>query len=330
MDTKKVAILAAVFIILGILYYIVEDPGGSKQKKEPESFIPNFSRESVARIELNSRENTPVVLQKDRQGWIVTADNSTYRADSDPVDKLFENLETLTWTTVASRNPDKFTLYEVTPDTGVEVRIEDASGGTPAHFIVGKSGPDIFSTYIRKQDSDRVILCDGILKNVYDKPLKDWRDKQLFDLKHETIVEYRISGDRELHLRKSDNGTWQMRAPEEMTPDAKAAEEAVKQFAGLSCVDFSTDNDTKTGLSEPSRILTAVLGDGAEKTLMVGKEKNTYQHYARTKGGDEVYVIENHKLETCSPLPETLKPKVDEQKKPAQDNQTAGAPETKK
>ncbi len=322
MNAKKIAILAATFIILGMLYYILEDPAGKKEKKEPAAFVPGFDKASVALISITGPDKVTVSLKKDNDSWTLISGDSVYPANVKPIDKLFETLAGLKEDTIASRNPEKFGPYEVTEDKGIVVHLEDADGKAVADFIVGKNGPDIFSTYVRKKDSNQVVLSNGMLKNIFDKPLNDWRDKTIFKLSAVDIVDYKVGGDINLHMQL-DNGTWQLVVPAAVTPEKTAAEGAVKKFADLQAADFTADNDTKTGMDTPKRTVTATFKDGTTKTLLMGAEKNAFQHYVKVQGRNQTYILENHALETLSPTLDKLTAKEET------DNTAAPAPEHK-
>lgn len=318
MNARAIGILAAIFVILGGLYFLIEDPRGTRHEQEPAAFVPDFNAQDVVRIKIEKPAEPAVVLDRTASGWTVSADNRTFTADAAPITKLLENVQTLSPRTVVSRNPEKFAAYEVTGEKGVAITLTAASGQILAHFFVGKSGPDIFSTYIRNADAQEVLLADSILKNIYDKPLDDWRDRTIFDLDARSIQEYAVSGDQELHLQRRDNQTWQTRAPEAFVPDQDAVAGVLQQFAGLQAAGFSTDNATKTGLAAPQTTIRARLQDGTEAVLAVGTEKNTYQHYVKKAAADQVYILENHVLEKITPAADTLKPAP-----PEADNATA-------
>ena len=171
---------------------------------------------------------------------------------------------------------------------------------TLAHVYVGKNGPDIFSTYVRAEGADTVYLVDQILKNTYDRELKDWRDKTIVHMDAANITAYRVSGDTSLQLARTDNNTWTVTAPVVLADPSPAAARAVEQFSRLQAVDFAPDNATGYGLATPIRQIAAV---SAEKTitLLVGREKNAFQRYVRLRDQDQVYVIESYQLDSICP-----------------------------
>jgi hypothetical protein len=327
MNTKTIVLLAAILLILGILYYGIDDPRGTRKQPEPEAFVPDFDPSAATGISISLPDAAPLKLTRTGGAWFVTVDNQTWQADADPVDALLANVAGLKIDTVASRNRRNFDLFEVTEDTGVQTMITGADGNILAHFFVGKSGPDIFSTYIRSAAADSVVLTGGILKTIYDRPLNEWRDKTIFDLAAEAVVEYRIEGDLELHLRKDTEAVWHLVSPESFTPAPGTVESAVQTFAGLEAADFATGDET---ISEPVRKLTARLTDGTSRVLLVDGAKNTFQTFVRPAGDAQNYVLENHVLEALCPTLDALRPAEEQppagETLPAADNDTAGEP----
>jgi len=309
MNLKKISILLVVLAVLLGLYYATEAPRKSRQKQEPEKLIPGFERQQVATIVVQSPEKGTATLRNEQGVWQVSSpDARTYQADAAALDKLLEIVGGLKVETLVSKNPKNFDQYEVTAEKGLDVRLADSDNRSLARLYVGKSGPDIFSTYVRVQDSDRVVLVGSILKTVFEKELKDWRDKTIFKLNKDDIVAYAVDGTAKLHLKKDDTQSWQVLAPEVFAPKKEAVDDIMRKFASLKAVDFAEGQLKDFGLDRPERTITAVLKDGATVTLLVGKEKNTYQHFVKPQDVATIFVLENYNLEGLCPAPDKLKP----------------------
>lgn len=317
---KKVAILAGLLIILTALYYIFEKPSDGKKKQETVDFIPGFDRTKVVTVQVKSPDKGETLLKNDNSVWKVIVKDKTYEADAAAMNDLVDSVVKIKSETIASKNPKNFDSFEVTEGKGIEVKIDDGAGKNLAHFFVGKNGPDIFSTYIRAKDSNTVILVPGILKNVFDKELKDWRDKTVFKLNKDDIVEYTIEGDMTLAMKKDEKGSWQVLKPEAFAPKKDAAEKVVANFTGVKAVDFPEGKLTEFGLDKPKRTITALFKDGTKEALILGKDKNAYQYFVKPKSRDAVYVIEKYELESLCPTLDKLK---EQEKKEAQQSDNA-------
>ncbi len=325
MSFKKAAVLAVAFMLLGVLYFLVEQPFGTRQKKEPVSFIADFEKgkADAAAVFIKTPAKGSVQLKKNETGsWTVALQETTYAADMAVISSLLDAVAKLKEDTVASRNPQNFDGFEVTEEKAVEVRIDDGAQKALAHFYVGKNGPDIFSTYIRKKDSNTVLLVNSLLKNVFDREPKDWRDKTIVKLTKDDITEYLIEGDMTLAMKKDEKGLWQVAKPEAFPAKKDEAEKTVANFADVKAVDFPEGKLSEFGLDSPKRKITAVLKDGSKETLLVGKDKNAYQYFVKPQNRDSVYLVEKYELESLCPALDTLKePETKEEKK--SDNATS-------
>jgi len=302
---RRLGLFALVFIVLAALYWLLENPAGRRAQQEPGRLLSDFKPAELERITITSPAIGAVVLQRSVAGWqVYTPDRKTsYTADSAAVQALLDSLSALTTASMVARNPDRHALYEVTPETGLRVEVLTHEGRIAAAVVIGKNGPNIFSTYVRTADSDDVYLVDGILQTTASKTLNEWRDKTVFKLDPGLMRAYTVSGDRSLTLHKNDD-VWQANQGETVT--AEAAAQLMRTFAGLNAADFAEGSLEEFGLARPSRTITADLSDGTSVTLLLGRDVNAFQQYAKKTDGDTIYVIEKHLLEALCPTTEEL------------------------
>lgn len=318
MSSRKVLIFAAVFICLAAIYIFLETPVGKKgHQQAPKPLFPQFKMENAATIKVTGPENGSFVLSRSESGWTVETGKTRYPAATDAVEKLLDAVAEMKAETVVSRNPKNFSSFEVDEKTGISVSVLDKSKNTLASLVMGKSGPDLFSTYVRNTASNRVVLCPGMLKTDFGRDLNGWRDKTVYDFNGSDIIEYRVTDNDTLHLKK-ENNAWQVLKPAPFSPDPQKVDEMANAFATLQAAGFSDDNQTKCGLDTPVKTIQAVLADNSKKILLIGKDKNAFQFFARKKKGRTIYVIEKHVIDAICPAPGSLQPESG-----AMDNETA-------
>jgi hypothetical protein len=301
MNFKKTIILAAVLCFLLLVFYLIESPLKNNKKSEQPLFISGFDKASAAAIIIKSKDKEEVQLQKKPEGWIVVTGSKTYQADKAPIDNLLDTVGKIKIEAVASKNPKKYKELEVNQDKGVEVRIEDGTKKSLAHFYVGKSGPDLFSTYLRLADAEQVVLASGMLKMAFDRELKDWRNKTIFALNQQEITDYEVKGDKGFHLKKGEKDQWEVIAPEKFSPKKEIAEDCLKTIATLNAADFADGPLKDFQLDQPAQEILVTLKAGATRTLIIGKEKNAFQHFVKTPDADTIYVLENYNMEKLVP-----------------------------
>lgn len=307
MNFNKTIILAALLCFLLIVFYLIESPKKDAKKPEHPLFIAGFDRARAAAVFLKSKARGEISLQKKTEGWTITANKKTYAADPGPIDSLLDGVAKIRVEAVVSRNPEKYKTFEVDAESGVNVRIDDAAQKSLAHFVVGKSGPDLFSTYLRLADASQVVLASGMLKMAFDRELKEWRDKTIFSLNQQEITDYQVKGDVQYHMQKAANGSWEMVAPEKFLPKKEIVEDCLKTIAALKAADFAEGRLQDFQLDKPVREVTITLKGGTARTLLIGKDKNAFQRLVKTADTDTIYVLESYNLEKLSPALAVLK-----------------------
>ena len=307
MNFKKTIILAGVLCFLLLVFYLVESPLKNNKKQEPALFLSGFDKASAAAIVIKSKEKGEVQLQKKPEGWIVAVGQKTYPADKASIDNLLEAVGKIKIEAIASKNPKKYKELEVDQDKGVEVTIEDGAKKTLAHFYVGKSGPDLFSTYLRMADAQQVVLATGMLKMTFDRELKDWRNKTIFVLNQQDITDYEVMGDQGFLLKRGEKDQWEVAAPEKFSPKKEIAEDCIKTVSSLTAADFAEGPLKDFQLDRPVQEILITMKGGAARTLVLGKDKNAFQRFVKTADADTIYVLEKYNLEKLLPSIDKLK-----------------------
>ena len=308
MNIKKVLILAAVLAALAALYFLSERSAAKKERKTEVALVAGFDASQAAAITITAPGKDAVMLKKYGDAWKLTAGGMTCGAETAAVTSLLEQVRKIKSATVASRNPKNFDSFEISDAKAVDVKIKDAGQKVLAQVLLGKNGPDIFSTYVRAKDAGTVYLAPGLLKNMADRELKDWRDKTIWKLNGDRIAQYTVAGDKNLQLRKDSSSSWQAVCDGQVfAAGKKAAELAVQSFAKLTAVDFVDGTPKEAKLDKPLRSITAVFSDGTKEVLFVGGDKNAFQQFVKAGSQQQIFIVEKSEIESFSPSCEELK-----------------------
>lgn len=185
---RLLAAVAAVIAAIAIWQFGVK-PGLEKKTVEAGVFFPGFDQGKVDRIEISRGEILTALVRQGDSVWAVeTADN--YRADADAVERALTAVAGLRKDLPASENKDNHSRLGV-DDQGLKVRLLDGKT-VLAELIVGESGKNYGTSYLRAAGSDAVYLVSEDLPGVFDHPASDWRDKKIFDLEPEDVKEVRL------------------------------------------------------------------------------------------------------------------------------------------
>ncbi len=331
MQKKNIFILLGIFVALVLIMVIVEGTGKRDRKKADEESIlfPGFTADRVSSVEIKTKERE-VKLKKEGDIWLVaTFDN--YPADQEAVEKALETVTDLKSTLTASRSAGKHSQFAVDEESSVIVTMLGAENEDAlARFFVGKMGADFMSTYIRKSDQDEVLLADGYLISIFDKGVRGWRDRTIFDFDTSQVQRLTlVSQDKEeIAIEAQEDGNWQIMKPEVSPAKKDAVDGIVREISKLDTDEFAkkkepTDEDTdplkEYKLDEPQSEVTVELKDGTVRILRIG-DKFGQRYYARREGKDTIFLLSKSKIDRIFKDVEDLKAE------PAEEQETGEIP----
>jgi len=311
MKVKTTVILFGIFIILLVFVYLIEGPLSQRERKkakEVTALFPDFDKTSAVTIEVKG-PSQQASLEKKEEEWIINNTNG-FTADPPSVNAALDAVKNFTRENIASKKAEKQGLFEVTREKGVEVKVSDANQKLLAHFYIGKTGPDFFSSYLRKEGSDEVILANGSLRGIFDKSTKNWRDKTIFDIPAHAIIQLTlITPTHEIVLAKDEQGNWQITSPEKAKAKKEEVEAMVNTFASLKALDFAEDeNLEKYQLDTPQTTIKAIVEGKEEKQLLIGKKHEEKSHYyVKNQSKKTIFLVGKYQVDKMTKTVQDLK-----------------------
>lgn len=323
MKAKTTVILFGLFIILLVFVYLFEGPLSEQSRRKAKGvpgLFPGFAKEAAAKIAMKSTRGE-IVLEKKEDAWQISGTDG-FSADPEAVQNALETVAGFKRENIASKNPEKQDIFEVTPAKGVEVKVFDAAGKTLAQFYIGKTGPDFFSSYLRKEGSDEVIQVAAVT-STFDKTVESWRDKTIFSFPPDMVTRLSLKTVQdEIVLEKNDKDEWQITKPEPAKAKQEAVNTMVTTLSSLSALGFAEDYDTaKYQIDQPQLTATVILKDQIEQKLHIGKKnEEKAQYYARSEAKKMVFLIGKYQFDTIN---KTVKDLKEEDKKEAEQQEEA-------
>ncbi|MFH0800060.1 MAG: DUF4340 domain-containing protein, partial [Pseudomonadota bacterium] len=316
---KRPLIYLAVAIVAALAILVIEGPerfrpGGSSENY----FIPDFDSANVTRVEVDQLVDG-VVLEREGEGWKVSElvtpmkkgllekegrplpETKWRAADRTRINSALGSFGGLAEGVLVSENPEKQALYQASDVLGLKVRALGAEGKPIVDVVIGKSGPDFESTYVRKAGEGRVYLVRRALVGMFSSRADDWREKKLWTIDPKTVSGVEVSSPKgSWRMTKAEGGEWGLALPAGGAFDAAAAGALAGKLSGLRAQGFADDADEKiAGLETPS--LTLAVSYGADKSvkLFVGKEmaeagkkdEKSRRYYAKLEGSGQIYLI---------------------------------------
>lgn len=320
MKVKTTVILFGVFVILLLFVYLFEGPLSEKRQKkttEASLLFPDFEKESAATIEVKSPAKS-IVLKKNEEGWLIS-ETDGFTADPQLVNNALDTIAGLMRDTIVSKNPEKQDIFEVTPTKGVEVKVSDAEKNMLAHFYIGKTASDFFSSYLRKEGSEEVLQVKSVTPT-FDKDSKAWRDKTVLTFFPDAATQLLLkTTTEEIVLEKDEEGKWEITKPVRAPAKNEMLTNILRTLSSLKALDFAKDYDITTyELDAPQITVTVILKDQEEKRLLIGKmDEEKSQYYAKNQAKKTIFLIGKFQFDTVNKTVEDL---TEEEKKqePAQ------------
>src|SRR5574341_916101 len=186
---KRNTILFGLLVVLVVVAYIVlQKPGEHSSSSEVLGTLVEIDSAAVDKI-LVKTPAYDLLLEKRGAEWFVQKPVAC-KADANAVTNAIHQAKTLEVKGTVSSNPEKHSVFMV-DSAGALVKIFQ-KGVEKASFIVGKASSNYTDTYVRKTNSNDVVLGGGMFGYMFNRPLKEWRDKNLVNTPAETIKEVRF------------------------------------------------------------------------------------------------------------------------------------------
>jgi hypothetical protein len=212
-----------------------------------------------------------------------------YPVDSGKIATALEKITSMKKDELVSTNPEKQSVFEVDSGSGTLVQAWDSKGDLVVSFRVGKTSASGYNShYVRAKGADKVYSVRGSIKHAFYSKTERWRDKTVIEFPASAAKSIRLDkkGGTTIALEKSTDSTgmptWKITAPEQHKAKTDKVDEIVNSMSKLTCAGWETDSeltDSAMGFTEPELIATVSLDGGAERTLIVGKKKESPENY---------------------------------------------------
>ncbi|MCD6382689.1 MAG: DUF4340 domain-containing protein [Candidatus Hydrothermae bacterium] len=298
--------LLIILVILALLAFLVERSRTRKLSPHLKRLISEKQTEKIDRI-IISREGDTSRLIRENDTWYVEILGKKKKTDEKKVDRLFGTLDSLRGELVSSSG-ERYGEYEV-DEKGLRALFL-SSDDTVLDIIVGKSGPDFNSSYVRKTDEEGVYLVNRYLRSVFYPNPDRWRDRKIVEFDRDSIEEFSVrKGKKYCRVVREDT----LYVVKEGDCDTSKIRSFLGTWSRLTAVSFDdTISVAAAGLDKPQYIVTLVPVKGEEVKLTVGKKDDKNRYYLSKEGDEQIYIIAPY---TVNRLKDLLREKSKKRKK---------------
>ncbi len=192
--SRRNMILFIMLIVFAAIAVWIADPFNTGRTRDSERLIfEGIDIKNADRIEINSKRNSVAITKTDDQSWILP-EKEDYPADMDSVKRILENLTEIPIGRAVTSNLKDLEKYGLDKDSKTSIRVYN-NDRMILGMDIGKNGPDLLSSFIRVEDDDHIRLVPGNIKYFYEKPVSDWKDRIVLDLREYELSSLEIISD---------------------------------------------------------------------------------------------------------------------------------------
>ena len=295
---RNLGMVAVLFVGLGAFVYFYEIEGGKKREEAAEEAkkLFRFEKEEVHSISL-ARNGGSISLKKENGGWKMVAPVEA-KADETAVEGLASELSsTQVERSLEPEGVDWKDYGLERPELKITLGLND---GRRLDLELGDKDFNQASVFGRIPGQEKVLVLPGLLHTTADKQLFDFRDKTVLEFDREQVREIGIRARRKTFRLQKEGEDWSIREPIQARADRSEIRSLLSdlEFARVEEFVEREAGELKTyGLGAPSSRLDLYLGENrARKTLLVGKKVGD-QFYAKDDAGEDVFRIKEDLVE---------------------------------
>lgn len=340
MNGKKIYLLGAILIVIvGIL--VVQEKLNSKKPLDKELLMfPKLTEQSIGAITI-SEGTSGIRLKRKGDVWLVTkptagsttaitpdkplsplmADSSLpklstvvkeYPVDSAAITSAIEKVTSLKKSELISENTEKQAIFEVDTTKGIVVEVFDNSGKSMGIVIIGKSGPDYNSNYIRQKGSNSVYMASGGIRYSLFTDLTRWRNKSILKFDKTTaqgLTLARNDGSMVTVAHADSGNPWEIIAPIKNPAKTEEVESIIDKLSQFTAAEFQDEPmaDSAMGFDKPELGVTVSFKNGSSRNIVVGKKNSSNNYWVKIDGKEQIYLVGEYSITNINKKLDELK-----------------------
>lgn len=307
---RSTLITLAILVLLAVCYLIMyQSEKQSLSEKEVNNFLAVDSG-MVNKISIQ-RFGSVVEFQKIGEDWNVGDRGKLYPTEKGAIQPLADLAHTMSVGEIISSNPDKQMLFQVDTITSNRVTFY-RDGNELASIIIGKTGADNQSTYVRKPESKDVYAAKGNFVRFLNRPASGYRDKTLLTIDTTQIATISFkSKDIDYRIGRQDS-LWRI-VPAKGEPanaNPQKMSNLLRQLAVIRWNSSPPEGDTaRPNFMQPTIAVEVSMLDGSTKSLRFveqGASENK-SYYIQSPSGDETFIVYEYVVTNLVKKPDELK-----------------------
>ena len=294
MKPKTTLILFLILVALSGFYYIYQYRGAQarREAKERSEKLLLFEKDSVKTIYFKKPEQTIVLRKEDDGIWHIVKPIEA-KADVSQVNSMLNTLANARIERVVADSTSNFAAFGLQPPKAVVVL--EYKNGKKDSIMIGDRNATRSYTYVRVNDSPKVLLSTSSMAVTADKTLYNLRNKKVLEFNKDDVKKLTVVVKGTKYEVEKRNGKWYLLTPVTRLADTDEVAKILDRLYVETAKEFvaeKADDLRKYGLDHPQYSIEIVLKpNDAKKKLLIGKQADGDNYYVKDEARDPVMKI---------------------------------------
>jgi len=242
---RTTLILLAVLAVLFALVLVFDKKGEEKRAAdEKENTLISVPATDIRKASIVKNGQT-LAFERDEAGpWRLTAPLQA-AADEYEVNSLVGALASLRIERVVEEDAQDLAAYEI-PQTEVSLWVKGREA--PVRLLVGMENPLDKSLFAKREDDPRVVLLSSTLKTTLEKPVFDFRQKDVFKFTPADVAAIRVKAGKVAWQAAREEAGWSLKAPVAALAVKGTIDALLDSLSGIRAKAFVAEEKTPASL----------------------------------------------------------------------------------
>ncbi|MCK4263544.1 MAG: DUF4340 domain-containing protein, partial [Candidatus Aminicenantes bacterium] len=239
MKFKTTIILFVIFLVLMAYIFLFESK--SKNDKHAKEKLVALSSESVQKI-IYKKEDETLEFQKNAEGeWLIIKPLEA-NADKYEVNRLAEEFADLRIERVVDEEPAALEKYGI-PKKEICLYLKDKE--PQVKILIGMENPLDNTFFAKRENETRVVLLSSSLKNLLEKSVFDFRQKDIFKFETDEAKSIKLSAKKIQWEALKKEEEWFLKKPVKALVKSSKINDILYSLSNLKAKEFVSEEKTK-------------------------------------------------------------------------------------
>jgi len=307
MKFKTTIILFVIFLVLMAYIFLFESK--SKNDEHAKEKLVALSSESVQKI-IYKKEDETLEFQKNAEGeWLIIKPLEA-KADKYEVNRLAEEFADLRIERVVDEEPADLEKYGI-PKKEMSLYFKDKE--PQVKILIGMENPLDNTFFAKRENETRVVLLSSSLKNLLEKSVFDYRQKDIFKFKTDEAKSIKLRAKKIQWEALKKEEEWFLKKPVKALVKNSKINDILYSLSNLKAKEFVSEEKTKEeiknyGLDQADyEVSLSIPLSNQEVTFFIHKDDEKV--YATTSLSPKIIEIEDSIISDLEKKAEELRKK---------------------